>query len=95
MLCFIAGIGFSRDFNTWLVMFVSGEQPPEYFAYDRRTRRARFLFCAKPELSGRSLGRMIGFDFLARDGLRLQAYLSLPPSVGESCRRLFTKTRRL
>jgi dipeptidyl aminopeptidase/acylaminoacyl peptidase len=71
----------SMDFNTWLVSYNADNQPPEYFVYDRTTKSARYLFAAKPELAGKQMNRMIGFDFESRDGLKLQAYLSLPPKV--------------
>lgn len=70
----------------WLVSYVSEDQPYEYFLYKREEKHAEFLFTTRPELHGRQLSRMIGFDYLARDGLRIQAYLSLPPQV----RRAFT-----
>ncbi len=35
-------------------------------------------FTTRPELVGKQLSKMIGFDYPARDGLRIQAYLSLP-----------------
>jgi dipeptidyl aminopeptidase/acylaminoacyl peptidase len=74
-------ITYSSDFNTWLVTYNTDSQPPEFFIYDRLTKATRYLFSAKPELYGKQLNRMIGFDFEARDGLKLQAYLSLPPKV--------------
>lgn len=74
-------ISYSSDFNTWLVTYNADNQAPEFFVYDRLTKAARYLFSAKPELNGRQLSRMIGFDYESRDGLKLQAYLSLPPRV--------------
>ena len=35
-------------------------------------------FTTRPELVGKPLSKMVGFDYVARDGLRIQAYLSLP-----------------
>ncbi|KAL3100240.1 hypothetical protein niasHT_026157 [Heterodera trifolii] len=71
----------SMDFETWLVSFISDDQPFEYFLYKRSKKRADYLFTTRPELAGRPLSKMIGFDYSARDGLRIQAYLSLPPQT--------------
>lgn len=74
-------MSYSADFNTWLVTYNADNQPPEYFVYERQTKIARYLFSAKPELNGKQLSKMIGFDFESRDGMKLQAYLSLPVTV--------------
>jgi dipeptidyl aminopeptidase/acylaminoacyl peptidase len=74
-------ISYSMDFNTWLVNYNADNQPPEYFIYDRITKTTRFLFAIKPELVGKQLNRMIGFEFESRDGIKIQAYLSLPPKA--------------
>uniref|UniRef100_A0A914DNA8 Uncharacterized protein n=1 Tax=Acrobeloides nanus TaxID=290746 RepID=A0A914DNA8_9BILA len=71
----------SRDFHTWLVTYASDERPYEFYLYRRWQQKAEYLFTTRPELIGRKLNRMVGFDFPARDGLRLQAYLSLPPKA--------------
>ncbi|KAI1701197.1 prolyl oligopeptidase family domain-containing protein [Ditylenchus destructor] len=69
----------SQDFNTWLVSYISDDQPFEYFLYKRVEKKMEYLFTTRPELVGRRMSKMVGFDFIARDGLRIQAYLSLPP----------------
>lgn len=74
-------ISYSMDFNTWLVNYNADNQPPEYFIYDRIAKTTRFLFAIKPELVGSQLNSMRGFDFESRDGIKIQAYLSLPPKV--------------
>lgn len=71
----------SEDFHIWLITYLSDQNPYEYFLYHRWQKKAEFLFSTRPELKGRKLNRMIGFDFLARDNLKLQAYLSLPPDT--------------
>ncbi|KAL7075175.1 hypothetical protein ACQ4LE_005619 [Meloidogyne hapla] len=71
----------SMDFDSWLISYISDDQPFEYFIYKRSKKRAEYLFTTRPELTGRKLSKMIGFDYSARDGLRIQAYLSLPPQT--------------
>uniref|UniRef100_A0A1I8A1S4 Peptidase_S9 domain-containing protein n=1 Tax=Steinernema glaseri TaxID=37863 RepID=A0A1I8A1S4_9BILA len=74
-------VGVSRDFHTWLVTYLSDDKPFEFYLYRRWQKKAEYLFSTRPELNNRRLGKMVGFDFEARDGLRLQAYLSLPPTA--------------
>uniref|UniRef100_A0AC35GFW9 Peptidase S9 prolyl oligopeptidase catalytic domain-containing protein n=1 Tax=Panagrolaimus sp. PS1159 TaxID=55785 RepID=A0AC35GFW9_9BILA len=69
----------SLDFHTWLVTYVSDDRPFEYYLYRRWQQKAEYLFTTRPELVGQKLNKMNGFSFQARDGLQLQAYLSLPP----------------
>uniref|UniRef100_A0A7E4WBH5 Prolyl endopeptidase n=1 Tax=Panagrellus redivivus TaxID=6233 RepID=A0A7E4WBH5_PANRE len=71
----------SLDFHTWLVTYVSDEKPYEYYLYRRWQQKAEYLFTTRPELVGRKINKMVGFSFEARDGLPLQAYLSLPPEA--------------
>ncbi|VDD92316.1 unnamed protein product [Enterobius vermicularis] len=75
----IAGI--TGDFRTWLVTYASDQHPYEFFLYRRWQKKAEYLFSTRPELQGKKLNRMVGFDFLARDNMKIQAYLSLPPDV--------------
>lgn len=81
MLFFKTKITIFVDFETWLVSYNSDDKPFEYFLYNRTQKKAEFLFTTRPELSGKKLNKMVGFDYLACDGLRIQAYLSLPPDV--------------
>lgn len=61
--------------------YICDDKPTEYYLYKRIPRKMNYLFATRSELVGRKLGKMIGFDYKARDGLRIQAYLSLPPYV--------------
>jgi dipeptidyl aminopeptidase/acylaminoacyl peptidase len=70
-----------NDFNLWLVSYNADDHPYEFFLYNRSSRHAEYLFSTRPELANKKLNKMIGFEYLARDGLKLQAYLSLPPQV--------------
>uniref|UniRef100_A0A158R5K4 Peptidase_S9 domain-containing protein n=1 Tax=Syphacia muris TaxID=451379 RepID=A0A158R5K4_9BILA len=74
-------IGVSSDFHTWLVTFLSDKSPFEIFLYRRWQKKAEYLFTTRPELQGKQLNKMIGFDFSARDNMKIQAYLSLPPEA--------------
>jgi dipeptidyl aminopeptidase/acylaminoacyl peptidase len=73
--------GGSADGKTWIVAFNSDDAPKSYYAYNRTTRSATFLFVAQPELSGLSLAKMQPISFQARDGLTLHGYITLPAGV--------------
>ena len=64
--------------RTWLVAFTVDDGPISYYAWDRDTRAASFLFHHKPALSAYRLARMEPFAFSARDGLEIHGYLTFP-----------------
>jgi dipeptidyl aminopeptidase/acylaminoacyl peptidase len=65
--------------RTWLVGFVVDDGPVPYYAWDRDTRKATFLFDHQPELSKYTLARMEPFEYQSRDGLTIHGYLTFPP----------------
>jgi dipeptidyl aminopeptidase/acylaminoacyl peptidase len=61
------------------IVAVSGDtKPPEYYAYDREQKKMDFLAAAHPSLDAKSLAPMQVVRYPARDGLEIQAYLTLP-----------------
>jgi dipeptidyl aminopeptidase/acylaminoacyl peptidase len=68
----------------WLVGFTNDTGPIPYYAYDRATKTARFLFEHQPELSRYELARMEPFSFQSRDGLTVHGYLTFPAGRRES-----------
>jgi dipeptidyl aminopeptidase/acylaminoacyl peptidase len=68
----------------WLVGFTNDAGPVPYYAYDRATKTARFLFEHQPELSRYELARMEPFSFQSRDGLTVHGYLTFPAGPRES-----------
>src|SRR5688572_3830782 len=67
--------------RTWLVAFTVDDGPVAYYAFDRQTRQATFLFHHQPALSEYTLAGMEPFSFTARDGLEIHGYLTFPPGV--------------
>jgi dipeptidyl aminopeptidase/acylaminoacyl peptidase len=65
----------------WLVGFTNDTGPIPYYAFDRRTKTARFLFEHRPDLSQYELAGMEPFSFTARDGLTVHGYLTFPAGV--------------
>ncbi len=64
--------------RTWLISYVVDTQPVHYYAYDRETKKATFLFTARPALEKYQLAPMKPVTIPARDGLKLVSYLTLP-----------------
>ena len=64
--------------RTWLVAFSVDDGPVSYYAWDRQTRAATFLFDHQPALSDYRLATMEPFVFSARDGLEVHGYLTFP-----------------
>lgn len=67
----------SFDDRYWVVGFDNDVSPRNYYIYDRKTRKEEFLFAHRPALRGYTLAPMKPVMIQARDGLRLQGYLTL------------------
>jgi dipeptidyl aminopeptidase/acylaminoacyl peptidase len=65
----------------WLVAFTSDHGPVRYYAWDRASKKGTFLFAARPRLEGLALAQMKPVVIKSRDGLSLNAYLTLPVGV--------------
>src|SRR6185369_336639 len=71
-------IGLSADASRVLVLLQHDAASPEFAMYDRATRRVRPLFKARRSLDGVPLRPLEPVTFPARDGLKLQGYLTRP-----------------
>jgi dipeptidyl aminopeptidase/acylaminoacyl peptidase len=67
--------------RTWLAAFTAGDGPISYYAFDRSTKEATFLFTHRPELEDYELATMEPFAYTARDGLEIHGYLTFPPRL--------------
>ena len=74
-------LGRDHDDRTWLVAFTIDDGPVAYYAWDRESRKATFLFHHQPALSRYTLAHMEPFEFAARDGLTIHGYLTFPPGA--------------
>jgi dipeptidyl aminopeptidase/acylaminoacyl peptidase len=70
-----------RADGRWLVAFTLDEGGASYYAYDRANRKGVHLFDGRPELNEYVLARMEPISFTARDGLRVEGYLTRPPGA--------------
>ena len=63
----------------WIVGFLVDNGPMAYYAYDRGTGKATFLFYHRPALLKYTLASMEPISFKSRDGLTIHGYLTCPP----------------
>ncbi|MGI8807069.1 MAG: S9 family peptidase [Acidimicrobiales bacterium] len=68
--------------RTWLAAYMNDDGPVRYYAYDRGSKQATFLFEHQPALSDFELAKMEPFSYAARDGLTIHGYLTFPPGQG-------------
>ena len=66
---------------TWLVGFTRDKGPVRFYSWDRKGQKGTFLFVHQPKLDGLALAEMKAVKIKARDGLTLNAYLTLPVGV--------------
>src|SRR5271166_840727 len=64
--------------RTWLVSFESDRAPARYYTWDRAAAKATFLFSVQPKLDDAPLAPTKPVEFTARDGMKLNGYLTLP-----------------
>jgi dipeptidyl aminopeptidase/acylaminoacyl peptidase len=67
------------DDRQWLAACVTDAGPTAYYHWDRKTKKASFLFTDRRTLGGYRLAPMRPVIISSRDGLNLVCYLSLPP----------------
>ncbi|ELR96248.1 S9 family peptidase [Gloeocapsa sp. PCC 73106] len=70
----------SRDLEDkkWLVSYLTDDGPVYYYLYERATRQSTLLFSNQPKLEDLPLVPMEPISYIARDGLTIHGYLSLP-----------------
>jgi dipeptidyl aminopeptidase/acylaminoacyl peptidase len=68
--------------DTWLVVFIKGNGPVSFYAFDRGTKKGTFLFDSQPELNNYTLAPMEPISFTSRDGLTIHGYITFPEGKG-------------
>lgn len=71
----------TKDDAKWLVSYVTDDGPTSYYLYDRKTKKADFLFTNNSKLEKVKLAQMQPFEFKATDGLTVHGYATLPVGV--------------
>lgn len=64
--------------DVWIVAYVVDDGPVRYYNYNRKRKRASFLFSNRAALDKVKLAKMHPVIIKARDGLKLVSYLTLP-----------------
>jgi len=66
------------DGNTWCVTYDGDSQSLHYYIYTRNKKKLEFLFKGRPKLEKFKLAKMQSITYIARDGLTIHGYLTLP-----------------
>lgn len=67
--------------KAYIVATDAPREPVSYYYYDAATRHAYAIGTAYPMLAESDLGEMRPFAYSARDGMRIPAYLTVPPGA--------------
>ncbi|HEY8130885.1 MAG TPA: S9 family peptidase, partial [Thermoanaerobaculia bacterium] len=67
--------------KTWLVGFTTDRGPVKYYAWDRDAKKGTYLFSIQPKLENLQLSEMKPVAIKTRDGLTMNAYLTLPAGL--------------
>lgn len=70
--------------DLWLVGYTSDRAPGRFYRWDRKSKQGTFLFNTRPKLDGLALAEMQAVVIPARDGLKLNSYLTLPAGLPPS-----------
>ena len=70
--------GISRDGRFVLFRAFSDVDPGSYYMFDRQTGQAKFLLAAMDWIKPEQMSPMDPISFVARDGMELHGYLTLP-----------------
>jgi dipeptidyl aminopeptidase/acylaminoacyl peptidase len=68
----------NHEDTLWVTAFNTDEGAIPFYLYNARTQKSTFLFYNRPELERYKLAPMRPIALTARDGLRLEGYLTLP-----------------
>jgi dipeptidyl aminopeptidase/acylaminoacyl peptidase len=68
----------SLDDQNWIVRYEMDDGPVRFYHYDRKARKANFLFTNRSALENLKLANMTPAVIKARDGLNLVSYLTVP-----------------
>jgi len=70
-----------RADRTWIVAYSDDDGPVASYAYDRKSKKATFLFVNQPALEKAQLATRKPVVITARDGVKLVSYLTCPVGV--------------
>jgi len=65
----------------WIVTFKKDNGPTTFWLFDRETKKGTFLFYDNPALSTHDFAPMEPMQFVARDGLAIEGYITYPNGI--------------
>ncbi|XPF96038.1 alpha/beta hydrolase family protein [Colwellia sp. RE-S-Sl-9] len=71
----------SESKTRYLIYAVSDKSPGKFFTYDKVKKKLSVWYSQYPDLENAKLASVQPIDFVARDGLKLHGYLTLPDNV--------------
>jgi dipeptidyl aminopeptidase/acylaminoacyl peptidase len=71
----------TADGNTWVVSYNTDDGPVTYYLYDRKAKKADYLFSNNSKLENLKLAQMEPVEFAAKDGLTIRGYLTRPVGI--------------
>jgi dipeptidyl aminopeptidase/acylaminoacyl peptidase len=71
----------TKDDAKWVVSYVTDDGPTTYYLYDRKAKKADFLFSNNSKLEKLKLAQMQPFEVKAKDDLTVHGYVTLPVGV--------------
>lgn len=71
----------SQDDTKWLVEYCSDTRPPGIYLYDRSTGQVSLVNSEFPIIEKYILAPTLPFECRSRDGLRLNGYITYPPTI--------------
>ncbi|GAA5138808.1 alpha/beta hydrolase family protein [Thalassotalea piscium] len=75
---FVRIINTTQDGKKLLVIVYSDVKQGTYYLFDRNTNKLSYLLDTAPHRDYKQLAKMEPFSFIARDGLEIRGYLTLP-----------------
>ena len=73
---FVSG---TRDGSLAVVLVQADADPGTYYLYDRHANKLTPLLAVAPWIDPQRMARKQPFEFAARDGMKIQGYISFPP----------------
>lgn len=61
-----------------LVYSYSSTKPGHYYLYDSAKKKLQSVFTARPWIDSKKMSEQLAYDYVARDGLPIMAYLTIP-----------------
>lgn len=67
-----------KDDRYWIISYTKDNESVAIWFYDRETKLGKFLYHTRPELLNYKLANMHSISFIARDGVKIEGYITYP-----------------